>query len=64
MKLGKIVDMGFVGYCLENDAVAGSWCAMVRAQQAAGSRLGWCALVRAPGAGTRIFDVVLRFQGF
>jgi hypothetical protein len=27
-----------VGYCLENDTVAGSWCALVRAQQAAGSR--------------------------
>jgi hypothetical protein len=27
-----------VGYCLENDDVAGSWCALVRAQQAVGSR--------------------------
>ncbi|KAK2381018.1 G-type lectin S-receptor serine/threonine-protein kinase [Trifolium repens] len=28
----------FVGYCLENDVVAGSWCALVRAQQTAGNR--------------------------
>ncbi|KAK2445801.1 hypothetical protein QL285_016691 [Trifolium repens] len=27
-----------VGYCLENDAIAGNWCALVRAQQAASSR--------------------------
>jgi hypothetical protein len=29
-----------VGYCLANDAVAGSWCVLVRAQQAAGNRQG------------------------
>ncbi|WJX52868.1 hypothetical protein P8452_38932 [Trifolium repens] len=39
-----------VGYCLENDVVAGSWCALVRAQQAAGSRQqAGRVLVRAPG---------------
>jgi hypothetical protein len=32
-------NLPYVGYCLENDA--GSWCALVRARQAACSGLGW-----------------------
>ncbi|KAK2446321.1 hypothetical protein QL285_017147 [Trifolium repens] len=41
-----IVYNSIVGYCLENNVVAGSWCALVRAQQAASSRCRAC-----PGEG-------------
>jgi hypothetical protein len=43
----KVFVVFIVGYCFENDVVAENRCALVRAQQAASSRLGWCVLVRA-----------------
>jgi hypothetical protein len=35
----KVFVIFIVGYCLENNVVAGNWCALVRAQQAVDSRL-------------------------